>query len=165
VKFILVLSFCFAFGLNIFGQSILKSDEVGIDEIYFAKDNGEGKAGEVAEKFSTTDIPIHCVIQLNSTKATTVKMNFVAVSVKGVKAETKIITTSYTTNGKQNRVRFTGTPEKTWFVGTYRVDIFLDGKLNQSKELEVVGDDSKPTESNSFQPTTKPKVTKKPKKN
>lgn len=165
MKFTLVLFFCFAFGLSVFGQSILKSDDVGIDEIYFAKDDGEGKAGEISEKFTTTDIPIHCIIQLNSTKATTVKMNFVAVEVKGVKAETKIITTSYTTNGKQNRVRFTGTPEKTWFVGKYRVDIFLDGKLTQSKELEIEGDNSKPAEVNSFQPTTKPKVSKKPKKN
>jgi hypothetical protein len=165
VKYILVLLVCIVFALNINAQNILKSNDVAVEEIYFAKDDGEGKVGEISEKFTVKDIPIHCVIQLNSTKATTVKMIFVAVNVKGVKPETNIITTSYTTNGKQNKVRFSGTPEKVWFVGTYRVDIFLDGKLTQSKELEIEKSATETTQINTFQPTTKPKTTKKPRKN
>jgi hypothetical protein len=165
VKYILVLLICVVFALNINAQNILKSNDVAVEEIYFAKDDGEGKVGEISEKFTVKDIPIHCIIQLNSTKATTVKMIFVAVNVKGVKPETKIITTSYTTNGKQNKVRFSGTPEKIWFVGTYRVDIFLDGKLTQSKELEIEKSAIETTQINTFQPTAKPKPAKKPRKN
>ncbi|MCU0239505.1 MAG: hypothetical protein MUC29_08690 [Pyrinomonadaceae bacterium] len=165
MKYILVLLICVVFALNINAQNILKSNDVAVEEIYFAKDDGEGKVGEISEKFTVKDIPIHCIIQLNSTKATTVKMIFVAVNVKGVKPETKIITTSYTTNGKQNKVRFSGTPEKIWFVGTYRVDIFLDGKLTQSKELEIEKSAIETTQINTFQPTAKPKPAKKPRKN
>jgi hypothetical protein len=160
-----ILLFCIAFSVSVFAQESIRPSNVTIEEIYFAKDDGEGKVGEISEKFTVKDIPIHCIIQLNSTKATTVKMTFVAVNVKGIKPETKIITTSYTTNGKQNKVRFSGTPEKIWFVGTYRVDIFLDGKLTNSKELEIEKSAIETTQINTFQPTTKPKTTKKSRKN
>ena len=59
------------------------------EEIYLAKDNGEGKAGEAETSFLTTDIPIFCVVQLDSLKPATVKMNFIAVKVAGVKARNK----------------------------------------------------------------------------
>ncbi len=165
MKKVFILVACVIFSLSVFGQTVENSDEVGIDEMYFAKDDGEGKAGDVAEKFTTTDIPIHCIVQLNSKKSTTVKMIFVAVNVKGVKAETKVITTIYKTNGKQNRVRFTGKPEDIWEAGKYRVDIFLDGKLTKSQELEIEKSTTETTQINKFQPTAKPKSTKRPRKN
>ena len=100
----------------------------GVEEVYLAKYDGEGKAGDQVSAFSTTDIPIYCVVLLESSKATVVKMNFVAVSVSGVKADTKVVTASYTTKESQNRVNFTGRPDGKWTPGKYRVDIFLDGK-------------------------------------
>ncbi len=74
--------FCVLFGLNAFAQETDEPQTVGVEEIYLAKDDGEGKAGGVSENFLTTDIPIYCVVQLNSPKPTTVKMNLVAVNVK-----------------------------------------------------------------------------------
>lgn len=111
----------------------------GIEEAYLAKDDGEGKAGEQTAEFRTSDVPIYCVVLLDSISKTVVKMNFVAVKVSGVKAETKVVTASYTTKEGQNRVNFTGRPDGKWTPGKYRVDLFLDGKLAKNLELEIKG--------------------------
>lgn len=140
-----------------------------IEDVYLAKDNGEGAAGDVVTEFRTTDVPIYCVVQLDSRAKTVVKMNLVAIAVAGVKPETKVVTTSYTTNGRQNRVNFTGTPEDKWTPGKYRVDVFLDGKLAKNLEFEIKGSgsvNSITSASKFIQPTveaTKPKPTKRPK--
>src|SRR6187431_1122575 len=99
----------------------------GSVEIYLAKDDGTGKAGEEATSFVTTDVPIYCVVQLGSGIPTTVKMNLVAVAVPGVKADTKVVTTIYTTKDNEDRVNFTGRPAGQWVAGRYRVDIFVGG--------------------------------------
>lgn len=151
------------FTLNVFGQTEPKS--VGVEELYLAKDDGKGKAGDVAESFQTNDVPIHCIIQLDSMNPTTVKMNFVAVEVKGVKAETKVVSVSYKTNGKQNSVDFTGKPEKIWTAGNYRIDIFLDDKLIQSKTFEIKNPPTLPAAANSFQPSKPIAPKPKPKRN
>lgn len=108
-----------------------------IEEVYLARDDGKGKAGEQVAEFVTTDIPIHCVVLLDSMTKVTVKMNFVAVTVAGVKAETKVVTASYTTKEGQNRVFFTGRPDGRWTPGKYRVDLFLDGKAATNIPFEI----------------------------
>lgn len=110
-----------------------------IEDVYLARDNGEGKAGEQVTEFRTTDVPIYCVVMLDSRTKAVVKMNFVAVAVSGVKPETKVVTASYTTNGRQNRVNFTGLPEDKWTPGKYRVDLFIDGKIAKNVEFEIKG--------------------------
>lgn len=109
-----------------------------IEEVYLAKDDGQGKAGEHVTEFRTTDVPIYCVILLDSDLRTVVKMNFVAVAVAGVKPETKVVSASYTTTGSgQNRVNFTGRPDGQWTPGRYRVDLFLNGKITRHVEFEI----------------------------
>ena len=138
MRILLTLTTCLLFCLNIFGQTVVSDDIVRVEEIYLAKDNGEGKAGEKSESFLTNDVPIYCVVQLNSTKSATVKMNFIAVKVSGVKAESNVFTISYTTNGKQSRVSFTGKPDGgKWIAGTYRIDILLDEKPAQNLTFEI----------------------------
>jgi len=110
-----------------------------IEEVYLARDNGEEKAGEQVTEFRTTDVPIYCVVLLDSAAKTVVKMNFVAVAVAGVKPETKVVTASYTTNAGQNRVNFTGRPEGKWTPGTYRVDLYVDGKIAENVQFEIKG--------------------------
>lgn len=97
-------------------------------EIYLAKDNGAGAAGDAVSSFRTTDIPIYCIVLLDSFEPVTVKMNLVAVNVPGVKTETRVVSTSYTTKDGQNRVNFTGKPHGIWVAGKYRADVFIDGK-------------------------------------
>ena len=108
-----------------------------IEEIYLAKDDGSGKAGDPVSSFVTTDIPIYCVVKLASTKPATVKMNFVAVDVAGVKPESKVVSVSYATKDGQNRVNFTGRPGDKWSAGKYRVEILIDGKLARDVDFEI----------------------------
>lgn len=108
-----------------------------VEEIYLARDNGGGKAGEQVTEFRTTDVPIHCIVLLDTRAKAIVKMNFVAVSVAGVKPETKVVTTSYTTVEGQNRVNFTGRPDGRWTPGKYRMDLFVDGRLARNIEFEI----------------------------
>jgi hypothetical protein len=153
-KFSVLFVICL-FCLTVFGQRPVNT----VNEIYLAKDDGSGKAGDPATAFVTTDIPIFCVVKLNLSLPTTVKMNLVAVEVKGLKAETTVITTIYTTKEEQNRVNFKGKPEKLWFAGKYRVDVFLNDKLAITQEFEI----QKPTvsEANSVQTKSKPKPVRK----
>jgi hypothetical protein len=129
-----------------------------VDQVYLARDDGSGKPGEEVAEFVTGDIPIHCVVMLDTPAKVTVKMNFVAVAVAGVKAETKVVTSSYTTNERQNRVNFTGRPEGRWTPGRYRVDIFLDGKPQKQLEFAIKGTPaSVPAAMKFVQPVSKPK--------
>lgn len=139
----------------------------GVEELYLAKDDGKGKAGEQVGEFSTGDIPIYCVVMLDTAAKVTVKMNFVAVSVSGVKPETKVVTASYTMKDGQNRVNFTGTPEGKWTPGKYRVDIFIDGKIARDLAFEIKGSGGNTDAANLFAPKqppqkSPPKRTRKP---
>ena len=121
-----------------FAQEVaVTAPPVGTVEIYLAKDDGTGKAGDEATSFVTTDVPIYCVVQLGSPLPTTVRMNLVAVAVPGVKADTKVVTTIYTTKDNEDRVNFTGRPAGQWVAGRYRVDIFVGGAAVMSREFAV----------------------------
>lgn len=141
MKHILLLTFCFLFAASAYAQvdQTKPQNQVNIEEIFLAKDDGSGKAGEKAENFALTDIPIYCVVQLDSMKSATVKMNLVAVKVGGVKPETKVITVSFKTNGEQSRVSFKGAPQGIWVAGDYRFDIFIDDKPVGKKDFEIHG--------------------------
>jgi hypothetical protein len=133
------------------------STPVGIEEAYLAKDDGEGKAGDQVTEFQTTDVPIHCIVLLESNLGAVVKMTFVAVAVAGVKAETKVVTASYTTHDGQNRVNFTGRPDGKWTPGKYRVDLFLNGKMSRNIEFEIKSSAAGVPGAASFQPLKRPK--------
>ena len=122
-----------------FAQEVATSPPVTTSgvEIYLAKDDGTGKAGEEATSFVTTDVPIYCVVQLGTPLPTTVKMNLVAVAVPGVKADTKVVSTTYTTKDNEDRVNFTGRPAGQWVAGRYRVDIFVLGSAVISREFAI----------------------------
>src|SRR5688572_20321289 len=83
-------------------------------EIYLARDDGAGNAGDAAEIFAPSDIPIHCVVVLTDAQPRTVRMLLVAVMVPGVKTETRVVAAAYTTKDLQDRVYFTGRPEGKW---------------------------------------------------
>lgn len=122
-----------------FGQAVTAKEPIGIEDVYLAKDDGTGHAGDVVTSFQTDDVPIYCVVVLESQAVATVKMNFVAVSVPGVKAETRVVSSAYTTKNGEDRVNFTGRPRDAWTAGKYRVDVFVDGKLTKNLEFEIRG--------------------------
>ena len=145
--------FVLALTLLLFYPVAAQTETQAIDDVYLAKDDGTGQAGEVVTEFTTTDVPIFCVVLLDTTAEVTVKMNFVAVNVAGVRADTKVVSASFTTKEGQNRVNFTGRPAGKWTAGKYRVDIFLDGKLEKNVEFAIRNTSaSVPTAAKSFQP-------------
>jgi hypothetical protein len=136
VRSILIAAILLVAALGVFAQAP-EPIQSGIEEVFLARDNGKGEPGDVVKSFTTKDIPIHCVIQLDSLNPVAVAMNFIAVSVPGVKRETKVFSTSYKTNGQQSRVSFTGKPDKVWVPGSYRIDILIDGLAARSIEFEI----------------------------
>ena len=166
MKIFLAVFLCLFFGFNVFGQadSDENKTEVGVEEISLARDDGHGKAGEAARSFATIDVPIHCFVGLNSTKAATVKMNLVAVKADGLRPESKVVSVVYKTNGRQDSVNFDASPEKNWAAGKYRVDILIDGKLAKSLEFEIKKS-MKEIVGEKLTPPTKPKPQPKSRKN
>ncbi len=174
MKIIFSVALCALFSLYISGKSVkdekkspataataVAEDLVKVEGISLARDGGDGKPGEASTKFVTTDVPIHCLVTLNSNNPATVKMNFVAASANGLKPETVLLTVSFKTNGKQTGVRFNASPGEgnLWAAGKYRVDIFIDGrkdasayfeiqKTNRELSKEAKGDNPKPTKPN-----------------
>jgi hypothetical protein len=114
-------------------------EHIGIADAYLAKDNGKGEAGEESAEFETDDIPIYCVVMLDSDDVATVKMELIAVDVSGVKAETKVFNVSYTTKLGENRVNFEGRPVGKWTPGKYRIDLFVNGKPAEELPFTVNG--------------------------
>lgn len=108
-----------------------------VEALILAKKDSKGNIVEDVKVFSPTDIPIICYVDLTSAKPVTVKLNFIAVKVKGVRPNSKIVSVSYKTKNGEDSVEFEGKPEKLWVVGTYRVDILINGKLAIGKEFTV----------------------------
>jgi hypothetical protein len=158
MKIFLTVFLCLFFVFNVIAQtdSTENIEKVGVEEISLARDNGSGEAGETTSVFTTTDVPIHCFVQLASAKSVLVKMNFVAVKATGLKPETKVVTVNYKTNGKSNVVKFNASPETVWAAGAYRIDISLDNKLAKSLEFEIKKSAKEITKEKQPVPKTKP---------
>ena len=137
LKIIFILIIALLTGLTAFAQSEEINLQNGIGEVTLARDDGHGNPGAPATSFMMTDIPIYCFVQLNSTKAVTVKMNFIAASVTGVKPGKIVVSASYKTDGRQDGVTFTGAPDDVWAAGKYRIDILLDGRAAKSLEFDI----------------------------
>ena len=129
----LIFTFCIASA----AQTAAPTPKNGITEIFLAKDDGSGKAGDEATSFVTTDVPIYCVVLLDSGEPTTVRMNLVAVAVPGVRPGTKVVSTTYATRESEDRVNFSGRPAGQWVAGRYRVDIFVGDAAVVSREFAV----------------------------
>ncbi|MGI8468483.1 MAG: hypothetical protein ACR2N3_08525 [Pyrinomonadaceae bacterium] len=139
MKIIFVGIFCLFFGINVAAQEENADDNapVGVEQISLMRDDGAGKAADEIENFSTADKILHFRIQLSSRKPANVKMILVAADVAGLKPETKSVTVRYKTNGKQNIVNFTASPEDSWLAGKYRADVYIDDKIADKKEFEI----------------------------
>jgi hypothetical protein len=120
-----------------FAQPVDSAADDPAVEIYLARDDGKGKAGEQAISFGPSDIPIHCVVLLPSAETASVRMNLVVVDVPGVRPDTHVVSTTYVTRDLQDRVNFTGRPQGKWVAGRYRVDIFVNDKRAGSREFTV----------------------------
>ncbi|HEY2867182.1 MAG TPA: hypothetical protein VGJ02_08830 [Pyrinomonadaceae bacterium] len=165
LKAALVLIFFGVFCAVSYSQSTDRA--VGVQDVYLAKDDGKGQPGNASTVFSPTDIPIYCVVQLDSASSVTVKMNLIAENVPGVKTDTKVVSTSYTTKNGENRVDFNGRPVGKWVAGLYRAEIYVDGKLSKNLSFNIKGSSADTSGGiKAFQPPKRTsRVTPHPKRN
>ena len=145
-KSLLIVIASLIFSAGVFAQAPIGSSHPSIAEFYLAKDDGSGSAGDEAAEFVTSDTPIYCVVRLNNFETVAIQMNLVAVKVLGVKAETKVVSTSYKLKDGEDRVNFSGNPAGKWVAGRYRVDIFIGDAPAGSREFIVRPDPAKPLE-------------------
>lgn len=145
MRFVLTVIVCLCASLSIAAQNEKNEfggnlDETKVSKLTLAREDADGNIEENLEIFTPKDIPILVYVDLSSSKTTAVKLNFIAVKVKGVRPNSRIISASYKTKKGENAVTFSGKPEKNWLVGTYRIDISLDGKPSVSKEFQIEAD-------------------------
>lgn len=108
-----------------------------ITELYLAKDDGKGAEGERAENFELADIPIYCIVKLNAPGGTNVKMILLAATVPGIKSGSKVVTTTYTLKDREDQVTFYGQPTDKWLAGKYKVELYLDNKLERTLDFNI----------------------------
>ncbi len=144
MKFIVTVLLCLFTGLGIAAQTGKSGENVKPDAtIMLAREDSEGNIIENVKIFSPKDIPIYCYLNLASANVVTVKVSFVAVKVKGIRPNSAFINISYKTREGDNHLEFTGRPPKSWSVGDYRVDVFINGKISVSEEFSVESTDTK----------------------
>ncbi len=149
-----------------FGQTATTAvtpDGGKIVELYLAKDDGKGAEGERSEHFELADIPIYCIVKLNAPGGTSVKMILLAATVPGVKAGSKIVTTAYTLKDREDQVTFYGQPSDKWLPGKYKVELYLDNKLERSVDFNIGDADAaiKAAAAKRPQPVSRPPTTTK----
>ena len=167
MKVVLSIFCCLLFGFNALAQAENQNAATVIETVSLWRDDGKGKAGETTDVFLATDTPIHCFIQLSSTKPAIVKLILVAVKAAGMPPETKSVSVSYTTNGNQNQVNFNASPEGVWAIGSYRADVYINGKLAVSRlfEVEKSAKNADPKKPSATKSVASRKSIKKPRKN
>jgi len=135
----------------------------GIAEVFLAKSDAEGRAGEPAANFSVTDIPIFCVVRLHAPGVAQVKLDFIAAKVAGVKPESRVVSITYTTKKEEDRVNFSGKPHGLWVPGQYRVDIYVGDRKVKDISFEITGSKTEATKPAGTKPSpTKRRFIKRP---
>ncbi|QQS43112.1 MAG: hypothetical protein IPM63_09355 [Acidobacteriota bacterium] len=114
------------------------ADDAPAISISIAKEEKDGTIAEGLETIGPNDIPLICYIDLPTDDSTVVKMVIVAVKAVGLRANSNYITVSYKTSEGENQVAFNARPASKWPAGSYRVDVFIDGKKAGSKDFKVV---------------------------
>jgi hypothetical protein len=137
-------------------QPATETPQPVISEIFLAKANPDGKAGEAAESFLVTDVPIFCVVRMVGPGVVSVKMKLSAVSVRGVEPGEEVVTTSYTTKSNEDRVNFRGRPQGNWVAGRYRVEIFVGDKKVRNIEFDVKAGSAEAAKPTTVKPARKP---------
>lgn len=169
MKVIFLAAMCALFPLNFYGQSTTDQTEEptkkransSVEEISLARDDGSGKPGEIKDSFAAADVPLHCLIKLDSGEPALVKLNVVTVEADGYKPESVIVSVSYKTVDNQDRVNFRVSPgNKFWSAGKYRADVFIDGVKVDSKNFEIIKSVREPE----AKKTTQPKTTRRARK-
>jgi hypothetical protein len=113
------------------------SSKVHVDSLDLARDNN-GSAGEHVSSFKPTDNPMHFVVGLSEFESgTKVRVVLMAVDVATGEKNVKVGEIERETGTLENQMDATMTLPRNWPTGTYRVDVYVEGSLDKSREFEV----------------------------
>jgi hypothetical protein len=102
-----------------------------------AKGYENDQAVEPTNVFAPTDQTIHLAVKVaNAPSDTSVKAIWYVAEVEGYEPSV-IDETSITLDTFQDSIDFDLTSDQPWPVGKYKVELYLDGKLDQTLEYEV----------------------------
>jgi hypothetical protein len=108
-----------------------------IKEIYMAKDDGSGQAGDHTSTFSPGDRTIHCVATLKEAKAgTEMKFSWWIVDADGTQNK-KIKDIDYTTKTLENIIHGHLSLPQDWPKGKYKVEVYVNGNLDKTVNYTV----------------------------
>jgi|SRR6185437_1743523 len=126
VAMICMLSGCeFSFSTANIGSAVLARGYAG------------GNATGVTTSFHPSDNPLHCVVTLNNAPdGTTLKVDWVAVSV-GRQHNYELDTTTLTTTNGENIANFQISYPRAWPTGTYKAVIYLNDKLDRTLRFPI----------------------------
>ena len=94
------------------------------------------KAGTQETAVFAADQVFYCIVQLaNAPDDTKVKADWTAVSVEGAAPNTKIDAVEKTVG--DSTITFDLTNNKPWPKGSYKVDLYLNDKLDRTLEFQV----------------------------
>ena len=103
-----------------------------IDGVWMARD----EAGEQKTDIFAQDEIFYCRVDLaNAPDDTTVKASWTAVNVEGEDPNIFLDETELTTGA--NILTFELSNNSLWPIGSYKVDLYLNGELDQTLEFEV----------------------------
>jgi hypothetical protein len=108
-----------------------------IKEAVLAKGYDNGEAVDPTTVFAPSDLTIHLVVKVaNAPDDTTVKAVWQIGQVEGYDPGI-IDETTLTLDSGQDSIDFTLANDQLWPVGKYKVDLYLDDKLDRTLEYEV----------------------------
>lgn len=108
-----------------------------LSDVHMARDDGKGDPGDETDTFNSKDRTIHCVTTLKDAKSgTQMKFSWYVVEAEGGQNE-KLRDIDYTTRALENVVHGHLTAPRDWPAGKYKVDIYVNGNLEQTVAYTV----------------------------
>ncbi|HEX8098494.1 MAG TPA: hypothetical protein VF507_10675 [Pyrinomonadaceae bacterium] len=115
----------------------LNTSDISVQNLYLARDDGAGNAGERVEGFTTSDRVLHCVAELNKARpGTKVTFSWYAVSVGSTRNQL-ISSVDYATGPYEKLIYGKLTPRTTWPTGDYRVEVAINGARDESLDFSI----------------------------
>lgn len=105
---------------------------LAIKELHMAKDDGNGDPGEQTNTFEPGDRTLHCVATLKEAKSgTQMRFSWWIVDADGSQNQ-KIKEINYRTRALENVVHGHLTLPQNWPTGKYKVEVYVNGDLDQT---------------------------------
>ena len=112
------------------------SGETKVEKITLAKDDGSGNVGETVESLTPADRQFHATGELDKGADAKVKADLIAVETAQGN-NVKVLSNDYEVGGIENQVHLKYSLPNDWPAGSYKIDVYVNDKLAQTKEFKI----------------------------